>query len=632
MTQVSPLPVVPEPSGTGTERIAVLHAALREEFVTSAGWDPAGQVFAPPRGHPLLGLRKCVVIDCTAGVRTPNTDLCKVCVERFKCSGLALVDFAQIPCGKKVFGQKPRGVGECGRICGSACGLCDTHRDQWRKTDLSVDEFIITATPLSAHGECTVVSCSREAESRTGGLCQNHRIRWSAYRKRCPEPADFDHWRRIADPINADHFVIFKGLAEVVRLELLVALQARTDAGTRTLVTGLRAIVSALRRSEATSIYDLADSQVAGLRADAAVLLRSLRTLLERRLSTPETEREKDVWDLGVFGFAHWKLSFTNISQPWLIETAKRWTEDNLPQHRGRQGGGTAKTVIAAVTLLSECLRETRSDEGTVPADLGRSDILALTNRLAHKERTGEITAQTRLSRCRYLKRFLYDIRVLGLTRVDGPAAGLPDAFHMGCKDIPSEPILEEAGRGLPAWVLRVINDNLDVVAKRSGADARRMIELLVDTGRRPDEICKLPIDCLTRDEDDKAVLIYTDSKNNRPDRRLPSPRPPPKSFLTSRPRSENASMTPTLSTWSCSRKTGKTATASNPRPSQPSASFTATSSILSRTNSSRRYVVSTESSARSSSIRAPSFHTPTGTATRNDTPMRALPQMSCAT
>jgi hypothetical protein len=48
------------------------------------------------------------------------------------------------------------------------------------------------------------------------------------------------------------------------------------------------------------------------------------------------------------------------------------------------------------------------------------------------------------------------------------------------------------------------------------------MIELLIDTGRRPDEICKLRIDCLVRDDADKAVLIYTDSKNNRPNRRLP--------------------------------------------------------------------------------------------------------------
>ncbi|MDD4865612.1 MAG: site-specific integrase [Mycobacterium sp.] len=521
MTTSAPLRLLPDPGSADPTRIDALRAALREDFLDAAGWDPVAEVFAPRRDHPLLGLRKCVVVDCTAGVRTPGVDLCSVCIERFKQSAVSLEEFAQIPCNKKVFGQHLCRVADCGRMSAFTCGLCATHRSQWQKTDLTVDAFVTTAKPLPAHGRCTVAACSREAESRAGDLCQNHRIRWAAYRKRHANP-DFDYWRRIADPINADHYVIFKGLAKVTQLELLVALQTRTDAGTRTLVTGLRAIVGALRHTESTSIYDLSDMEVSSLRSDAAVLIRSLRTLLDRTLSTPETERTKDVWDLGVFGFAHWNLSFADISQPWLKETAKQWAEDNLPQHRGRQGGGTAKTVVAAVTMLSECLRETRSDNGITPAELGRRDIVALINRMAHKERTGEMTAYTRLSRSRYLKRFLHDIRVLGLTRIDGPAAGLPDDFHLGRNDIPSHPIEEEAGRGLPAWVLRIINDNLDVVAHRSGTDARRMIELLIDTGRRPDEICKLRIDCLVRDDADKAVLIYTDSKNNRPNRRLP--------------------------------------------------------------------------------------------------------------
>jgi Phage integrase family len=57
---------------------------------------------------------------------------------------------------------------------------------------------------------------------------------------------------------------------------------------------------------------------------------------------------------------------------------------------------------------------------------------------------------------------------------------------------------------------------------ERSGADMRRMTELMMDTGRRPDEICQLRLDCLTRDAHGKPVLIYTDSKNHRPGRRLP--------------------------------------------------------------------------------------------------------------
>lgn len=128
MTQISPLRHAPEPSRTRTERTDALRAALREEFLTSAGWDPNGEVFAPQRDHPLLGLRKCVVVDCTAGVRTPNVYLCKVCIERFKVSGLAMEEFAQRPCRKKAFGQKPCRVGECERISGFTCGLCATHR------------------------------------------------------------------------------------------------------------------------------------------------------------------------------------------------------------------------------------------------------------------------------------------------------------------------------------------------------------------------------------------------------------------------------------------------------------------------------------------------------------------------
>jgi hypothetical protein len=45
---------------------------------------------------------------------------------------------------------------------------------------------------------------------------------------------------------------------------------------------------------------------------------------------------------------------------------------------------------------------------------------------------------------------------------------------------------------------------------------------LLIDTGRRPDEICVLAWDCLERDASGNPVLIYTDAKNNRPGRRLP--------------------------------------------------------------------------------------------------------------
>ena len=43
-----------------------------------------------------------------------------------------------------------------------------------------------------------------------------------------------------------------------------------------------------------------------------------------------------------------------------------------------------------------------------------------------------------------------------------------------------------------------------------------------MDTGRRPTEILRLPLDCLTRDPDNAAVLIYDNHKRDRRERRLP--------------------------------------------------------------------------------------------------------------
>ncbi|MBF6216165.1 hypothetical protein IU487_34795 [Nocardia puris] len=63
---------------------------------------------------------------------------------------------------------------------------------------------------------------------------------------------------------------------------------------------------------------------------------------------------------------------------------------------------------------------------------------------------------------------------------------------------------------------------HLDELQARSGVVMRTAVELLIDTGRRPDEICQLKLDCLERDGQGKPVLIYDNRKANRPARRLP--------------------------------------------------------------------------------------------------------------
>jgi hypothetical protein len=82
------------------------------------------------------------------------------------------------------------------------------------------------------------------------------------------------------------------------------------------------------------------------------------------------------------------------------------------------------------------------------------------------------ITPDTRLSRIRQLRRFLSDIRPLGLTKDDGPAQGPPDDVVIARADVPAEPDPDDTGRSLPDWVLAIINDHLSVLEQRSGVDA----------------------------------------------------------------------------------------------------------------------------------------------------------------
>src|SRR5664280_358078 len=53
-------------------------------------------------------------------------------------------------------------------------------------------------------------------------------------------------------------------------------------------------------------------------------------------------------------------------------------------------------------------------------------------------------------------------------------------------------------------------------------AEVRTATQLGIDTGRRPEDILHLPLDCLQRDQQGAAVLVYDNAKADRLGRRLP--------------------------------------------------------------------------------------------------------------
>src|SRR6266508_3179765 len=82
-------------------------------------------------------------------------------------------------------------------------------------------------------------------------------------------------------------------------------------------------------------------------------------------------------------------------------------------------------------------------------------------------------------------------------------------------------PHQSEAGRALPALVLEQLVAALPRLEQASRRVFRVAVQLLIDSGRRPDEVCALRWECLEQDGDGKHSLVYSDYKNRHRGRRL---------------------------------------------------------------------------------------------------------------
>ncbi len=76
-----------------------------------------------------------------------------------------------------------------------------------------------------------------------------------------------------------------------------------------------------------------------------------------------------------------------------------------------------------------------------------------------------------------------------------------------------------EPGRDLPPEIMTILCASLDTLQP---PEVRAATEIAIDTGRRPEDILGLPLDCLAHDKDGTAVLVYDNAKADRMGRRLP--------------------------------------------------------------------------------------------------------------
>lgn len=506
------------------ERNATAVAArVDPKFVAEAGWDPARWVLSPLPVHPLLGRPVCRAPGC-ATTATTRARVCASCQRRLAEHGLTDEEVSLLPARQRpTRGPEACVVDGCARQWESSrSGLCRTHLDQQQALRIDIEEFGAhpQTHPLPPCDPCSVAACTRQRRHRDGLFCAAHQIRLRNALRHHPA-LDREHWCATEPAIGRGGEVSLRGLPPLVIAEVLFGLQQRCRINAvKTDEAVLRALCDDLRRQQVATLAEYVIDDGRGL--EFTGLTNCLTAHAGRALATPHSEVEKDVWDLVVFGHSG-TVSFVDLSQPWLRAAAKRWAAEDLPRRRVRPGRRTSAGLsvrhhISCLERLSESLRM-RPDRGEDPAALGRADMVAFLGRLAFLASEGRISTDARTRACREVRTVLRFARTAGLTRPGGVAAGLGEDFSIGAADVPRKPEPAEPHRDLPAEIMAQLCAHLD---KLTTPVMRTAVELAIDTGRRPEEICGLDFDCLARDGDGQPVLVYDNHKADRPGRRLP--------------------------------------------------------------------------------------------------------------
>ncbi|MEV7971395.1 site-specific integrase [Sphaerisporangium sp. NPDC088356] len=495
-----------------TARVA---AVIDPAFLTEVGWRVDAVMLEVPTGHRLVTRRVCKSEGCAASAST-RQGYCLPC-KRAAADGGQVVGRS----GR----QEPGGcaVEGCAREWSSARhGLCRAHADLRDRSSLTMPEFLARAMALPALEICEVTACARQRRGSDTPYCHAHQQRIRVMREADPG-LDEARWRQVEPPVSRGGRIVLRGLAPLVVAEVLAGLQQRCRLDrVKSKESDLRSFVNDLRSQQVTALEGYVMPELTTANGTFHGMVTSIRSHARRALASPETEVGKDCWDLMVFGHRG-TVNFTVISQGWLRETAKRWAADDLPKRRVRvdrvtSGGLAVRHHIGCLARLSQSLRM-RPDRGEQPSALGRGDMEAFLHRLAYLESVGQITNDARIRACREVRAVLARARAMGLTRPGAVAAGLGEDFAIHLADVPVKPEPGEAGRDLPPEIMRRLCGRLDDL---TSSEMRTAVELAIDTGRRPEEIASLPFDCLARDGDGAAVLVYDNHKANRAQRRLP--------------------------------------------------------------------------------------------------------------
>ena len=363
--------------------------------------------------------------------------------------------------------------------------------------------------PVLFGGACTVEGCDRPARSR--GLCASHHHRWVDSGR--PDVVWFAKTAaplRLVSSRRVDEVFDLTTLAVGFRLEISYVLQKRHDERARGLRPhAVRPVVAMLAGSGAASLLDRSlESWIAALppsnrttTANAVGFLRYAWRELEvfAEDGGVEAEYARDMWDARRLGVpvtvGHHSVSFEQITQRWLREAVKRWARSRLV---GGMSFGAIRRDVTSLSWFARWLTSARPD-ATGPAVLTRA---TLESYLAHLAAHGP-APNTRLGYLTSLRGFLETTRRRGWLELPVDAA----IYH---DDLPKRPA------ALPRFVPEDLMARLEsdeALAHLPDSSTRRLVIVLIETGLRAGDACRLALDCIVADSVGWPCLRFMNTK-----------------------------------------------------------------------------------------------------------------------
>lgn len=510
-------------------------------------WRQEVWLFTGKAESPMSVVAACSVARCRTLVKG---GLCVQCRRAFQTSELPIDEFvgSYEPRKHRVFNKYQ---GECCivEVGGTRChrvsyyrGLCSYHRRAWSEAKNDAPGLTLAAwvdgpglrlPPAGAEPRCHVLGCERGVTGKKV-LCHLHQGR---YRQAGVSVSEVE-FARCQTPYLATNQFSLGPLSELLRWELLYAMQARDRRGGRLDPVPVRQIV---RRFLDGGVSTIVDHERVGALSTQASSLNLKAHLIEFARTVRDAHDEVmsvdlsagTTWDLVSMGLMQdpavhggnrrnrSNVDFGVITQPWLRELTRVWAKEQTDPRLIRD-------AVRFIGYASAALND-RHDGGNDPRSLGGLDADAVVEAYrSRRNKSGALLGAKH--RRRELSTFF---EVIGYARSHDLAHELPGSFRLERSHvIASDEIRdEEVGKAIPDYVCAQLDASIDLIGRNFVYGSyseeirhemfRAAYIILRDTGRRPSEVCTLSVDCV-KNSDGEATLLWDNHKAGRMGRGLP--------------------------------------------------------------------------------------------------------------